>query len=733
MTRAVIPLFATTLFLGSFLMFAVEPMAARQMLPVLGGTPMVWNGCVVFFQLVLLLGYGSAHILSHWVASRYRLLVYAALALLSLPILRIRLDTQSVTGAGDAPLGWLVMTLAGTVGPPFLVLALCSSVVQSSLAASNHKSGRDPYFLYVASNSGSLAALVAYPVLIEPWLGLAQQATAWTLVYAVFVSLVLGCAAWALITMAPGAPEQPVASNAPDARLEPRVRMSDRLRWCALAGVPSSLMLGVTTTLTTDIAPIPLLWVVPLALYLLTFTVAFSRFGPGATAVGSRLLPPLILTLSLILLVHLHLPLGAGLLVHIVPFAIAAMICHGQLAQTRPAPRHLTEFYFWLAFGGMIGGLFNTLIAPALFTRVLEYPIALALAAVLRSTGPQAGPPVTRDVWLPVIAVAVVVSLRFLEWSPSQLPYIMGGLATLVVMAMTQRHRRWAFAGVVGAMLLASPWMSPSTALTLHRDRTFFGTYTVRDDSGQRRILSHGTTMHGMQSLAANRRDEPLTYYHRRGPFGELVTAIPRLQEPGHFAAIGLGVGSLAAYRQPGQQWTFYEIDGAIEAIARDERLFTFLPRCGSACRVVLGDARLSLLSDDAARYQLIALDAFSSDAIPLHLITHEAMRVYLARLAPHGVLAFHISNRHLDLAPIVARLADATNLVALYRSDAATGIAASDDKLASQWIAMARSAADLGALSSSGEWVAPVARSSTPLWTDDFTNLLGVVDFSAR
>jgi hypothetical protein len=722
-----IPLFAATLFVGSFLMFSVEPMTARQMLPVLGGTPMVWNGCVVFFQAVLLLGYGSAHLLTRWVGARTRLVVYAALALAALPLVNLRVDAQSGIGAERAPLAWLLLTLVSTVGPPFLILAVSSSIVQSSFASSSHKSAKDPYFLYVASNAGSLAALIAYPTLVEPWFGLGQQTSAWRIAYGLFVGLVLACAALARFALTPAA-ESHTSSSVDDTPLTKPISLADRARWCVLAAVPSSLMLGVTTSLTTDIAPIPLLWVVPLALYLLTFIVAFSRMGTRATAVASRWMPMLLLVLAFILLLHIDLPIGPGLLVHLVPFAAAAIVCHGRLAETRPSPRHLTEFYFWLAFGGMVGGLFNTLLAPALFSTVLEYPIALALVAVLRPAQSE-DLRWSRDIWLPMAVIGLIAALRYLVWSPSDLRFVIGAIGLVVTLTFAQRHRRWAFAGVVAAMLLASSSLSLNAAPTLRRERTFFGTYGVRADAAKHHVLSHGTTMHGMQAVDVGRRDEPLTYYHRSGPFGQMMTGIPRLREPGQFAAIGLGVGSLAAYRQPGQDWTFYEIDAAIEQIARDERLFTYLPRCGSACKVVLGDARLSLAANKSAQYQLITLDAFTSDAIPLHLLTNEAMQVYLAHLAPHGVLAIHISNRHLELAPIVARLAAANGLIALERVDRNGGAPPPDGKTASQWVMIARSPADLGTLQSAG-WSAPAVPSSTPLWTDDFTYLLGIMHF---
>jgi hypothetical protein len=728
LVRAAIPLFAATLFLSSFLMFAVEPMVARQLLPVLGGVPMVWNGCVVFFQAVLLLGYGGAHVLTRWFGASPRLVVYAGLAVLPLAFLRLGVDPASAAHATSAPLAWLLLALVTSVGPAFLALAVSASVLQSSLASSDHESSRDPYFLYVASNAGSLAALVAYPTVIEPWLGLSQQARVWTIGYGVFVALLMACAVVTRYALSGGRPEglQLPASTVDAAA--PSITWAQRGRWCLLACVPSSLMLGVTTSLTTDIAPIPMLWVVPLGLYLATFMLAFSGLQPRATALANRFLPSLLLALALILLLRVTLPIGFGLLVHLLPFFAAAMMCHGRLAESRPAPRHLTEFYFWLAFGGMAGGLFNTLVAPAAFSSVLEYPIALAVVALLRPAASPAAPRHALDVWLPVVAAAVMTALVFAPWTSRHMPFVIAALAMLAVFAMTRRHRPATFAAVAGLMLVAAPWVDARTHSTLHRERTFFGSYVVAEDRERHRVLTHGTTLHGMQSVDAARQHEPLTYYHRSGPFGRMMARIPRLNEPGDVAAIGLGVGTLASYARPGQHWTFYEIDPAVERIARDDRYFTFLRQCGEACRVVLGDARLSMAAAPDARYQLIALDAFSSDAIPMHLLTNEAMQVYLARLAPGGVLAFHISNRHLHLNGIVARLASANGLVAREMVD--TRKSDIKEKSASHWVVLARSLGDLGGLADAPEWSVPRPRGATPLWTDDFSSLLGVLHF---
>jgi hypothetical protein len=727
-TRALVPLFAVTLFVSSFLMFTVEPMVARQMLPVLGGVPMVWSGCVVFFQAVLLAGYGGAHVMTVRLAAPVRLLVYAGLSVLPLAFVKLGVNAAATTAATQAPLSWLLVALLTSVGPLFLVLAVSASVLQATFASTRHESARDPYFLYAASNAGSLVALMAYPTVIEPLLGLSRQARVWTIGYGAFVILVLVCAVAARFALT--GHHAVARADAGAATAEEAVSWQRRARWCLLAAVPSSLMLGVTTALTTDLAPVPLLWVAPLALYLLTFVAAFGKSGDRETRMATRALPLLLLVVAAAMLLGARPPILGALLLHLVPFLAAAMVCHGLLAKDRPSPRYLTEFYFWLAFGGMVGGLFNTLLAPVLFSRVLEYPLALAAVAFLRPADPARGSRTPLDLMLPLAALGITATVVFGPWMSTP-PALLLAIAACIGVTWVRRHQVVTLALVASAFLLASPWATLATEPTFHAERTFYGTYRVTTTPGSTyRSLKMGTTLHGLQNGAPGRQAEPLSYYHRTGPFGHLMAAVPRMREPGAVAAIGLGVGTLGAYAGPGQHWTFYEIDPAVERIARDERYFTFLKTCGGQCDVVLGDARLSLAARPQAQYQLIVLDAFSSDAIPMHLLTQEAMAGYLSHLAPGGVLAFHITNRHLVISPVVARLAAHHGLTARQFYDRPrSGMRWASDKAQSNWVMMARAPQDLGLLMRDSRWVAPRTVAGANLWTDDFSNIFEVMN----
>jgi hypothetical protein len=726
----IVPLFATTLFLGSFLMFMVEPMIAKMVLPILGGAPMVWNTCVVFFQMLLLAGYAYAHGASLWIPSKRQAVVYSVLLLLPLAALPFRIHAQSGPMPQSHPILWMFVALATSIGPAFFVLSTAASVFQQRFSMTDQEGARDPYFLYAASNLGSLVALASYPTLIEPTLRLDEQIRFWTVGYAFFAIIAILCLAVGKQQLTSFAE---IASSGVNADTEDATppTWSRRVRWVALAFVPSSLMLGVTSYLSTDIAAVPLLWVVPLWLYLLTFVVTFGSKGGHVCATANRVLPVVILPLALMMVAQVKSPLSFVIPVHLLVFVSAALLCHGELAHDRPSSSHLTEFYFWLALGGMVGGLFNTLLAPVLFNRIVEYPLALGLACLLRPRAQSPAQGRSRlDVILPAcaaaLAVILIASAGRLAIPPRLLLAVCGGFA---IAAFSRSRLRVSFAVTVGAMLLIGPWAGDAGERVLHAERTFFGVYRVSvDRTGSYHGLAHGTTLHGVQALEKAREQEPLAYFHRTGPFGQAFTGIPQLSTAPEIAVVGLGIGTLSAYGTDGQRWTIYEIDPAVERIARNPSYFSYLRHCGDRCRVVLGDARLSLATASPRQFGLIVLDAFSSDAVPMHLITSEALSLYLSRLSPGGVIAFNISNRHVLLSSILARLASSHGLVAREQREIFKGGPWPKDKSESHWVFMARNPEDLGSLVQDPRWTAPKAAPSTALWTDDFSNIVSVL-----
>ena len=713
-------LFGTGLWAGSVLMFLLEPMAAKMVLPFLGGSPSVWNTCVVFFQAMLLAGYAYAHAGPAWLGLRRHAVLHVGLLLLSTLALPYALRIGAPPGA-SSPVPWLLLQLLTSIGLPFFLLATTAPLLQTWFSRTRHRAARDPYFLYAASNFGSLVGLLLYPALVEPLLPLRLQAEFWKYGYVAFALVVSAC----VIPLRLGQPAA-AADQAPAADHAARVARPDafrRVRWLALSFAPSSLMLAVTTFISTDIAAVPLLWVLPLSLYLLTFVLTFGSSPRYPVTAIDRALPLLLLPLVLFLVLRIGGPIGLVVPVHLAVFFLAAMVCHRALADDRPDPARLTEFYLLVALGGVMGSLFNTLAAPLLFTGIVEYPAVLVLVCLLRRPQQEATLPRGWRTGAPILAGVITIAIMLATARLDSLALRFGLLGIPTFFCLSLSRTRVPFAAAIAAMLVASALQPDELGRVLHAERTFFGAYKVRlEPGGRHRTLAHGTTLHGVQSVDAARQGEALSYYHASGPLGEVFDSVPAASHP-RIGVVGLGVGSVAAYRRPSQSWTFFEIDPVVERIARRGEFFTYLQACGSSCQVTIGDARQSLLAD-RNDYGVIVLDAFSSDAIPMHLVTREALRLYFDRLAPGGVLAFHVSNRHLDLEPVLARLAEEARLAAIIRRDRIP----QDDrtgKTSSDWMVMARSVEDLGGLRGKDGWRAAGTSPAIGLWTDDFSNVL--------
>jgi spermidine synthase len=721
---------AVTLFVGSLLMFLLEPMIARMLLPLLGGAPMVWNTCVLFFQASLLGGYAYAHGVRRWLGPRAHVITYLAVLALACFSLPVAIRSEAPPGS-TTPQAWLLLALTGSVGLPFVALAACAPSLQCWFSDGDDPGASDPYFLYAASNAGSLVALILYPGLIEPWLPLAAQRRAWAIGFVLFGLLAASSAFVTRRVRSKG------SASARPAVQEGRIEWRERLMWIALAAAPASLMLAVTNYLSTDIAAVPLLWIVPLSIYLLTFVIAFGSQSSTWSRIASRRLPLAAAALTLFMAAGVGGPLWFVIPLHLVTVALASMACHGALAESRPAAFHLTEYYFWLAAGGALGGLFNTFIAPLVFNAVLEYPLALVAATALGAGGlvGRSRSDTSTNRWRSLFPLAVgavtAAALFAVRESDPPASTLLPVLGIPAFMAFSQAGRPRRFALSLAAMLVAAFLVWSPYGHVLHRERTFFGVYRVTADIGRRtHSLYHGTTLHGVEALEGSDRGEPLTYYHRRGPFGQAFETLPAMSQARQVAVIGLGIGSLAAYATAQQQWTFYEIDPAVERIARTRRFFTHLDDCGSRCRVVLGDARLSLNREPEGRFGLLVLDAFSSDAIPVHLITREALSLYTARLTADGVLAFHVSNRHLSLVPVLANLAADAGLPAVQQFHQATPDEIRTGRSGSQWVVMTRAFETIRPLLEDDRWRRLPPHASGPLWTDDFSNIVSILKF---
>jgi hypothetical protein len=686
-------LYSLALFVGAALLFALEPMVGKFLLPSLGSTPSVWNTTVLFFQATLLLGYVYSHLV-RWKA--VHILVLGA-GVVSLPI-----AVASNLTPSSHPVPWLLGLLAITAGLPFFALAANGPLLQRWYG------GRDPYFLFAASNAGSFVGLLAYPLLIEPHLTLHEQGRWWGVGYGVAALLVAACAV--LGRRRPSAP-------LPEA---PPLDWRRRLHWLALAAVPSSLMLGVTTYATRDLTPFPLLWVLPLAIYLLTFVVAFApRAHPERLVRLSRIaLPGIAIVVVYTLAIGSERPLWLLLPLHLAGLGAAALMCHSRLASDRPPTANLTEFYVWVGLGGVLGGVFNALLAPVVFPGLVEYPLAIVAACLLRPK-----PPVTRpallefffrdprptramDLVAPVfLGLAVLIALEAGSGSFNGRSVVIG-LACGLALNLSKRPLRFALG--LGAILLA---VALAGTATLDRSRSFFGIYKVVAD-GRNHVLYDGTTVHGVQRVGD---PAPLEYYTRGGPAGQAFAAL----RPRAVGAVGLGAGGLACYGGV----TFFEIDPEVVRIARDPRLFTYLRSCPS--RVLVGDGRRLLLREPYGRFDLIVIDAFNSDAIPVHLITREALAIYLRR-AP--AVLFHISNRYLRLEPVLGNLARDGGFACVAETFKPAPAQLDAGVAQSKWAVVARSPAALRGLASDRRWHPCAEDRGARVWSDDYSDLLSAI-----
>jgi hypothetical protein len=715
---AVLAVFTASVFTSAFLLFLVQPLFGRMVLPLLGGSPAVWNACMLFFQAALLGGYLYAHLSSRVLAPRAQAAVHLGLMAVAALALPIALGNREPPAGAD-PVAWLLLTMAATVGPPFAVLAGTGPLLQRWFSFTRHRHAADPYPLYAASNLGSALALFAYPALVEPQLRLAQQSLGWAVGYGLLTLLLLVCVA----TVRPAAA---VADRVADD--SPALSGTERLRWVALAFVPSSLLLGVTAYLTTDLLPVPLLWVLPLGLYLISFTLVFAR-TPVIPHEWMVIAQPALLCIAVLMLMRGQIPnLKLGLAVALLTLFVTAMVCHGELARRRPAASHLTEFYLWISVGGVLGGIFNVIVAPQVFSRLWEYPLIVVLAALARPWERRL-PPRAHAL---AAAAAVAVALALL-WAtaPRANPFTPATMGVAAVAVLAASAALWRFplmlAFTVAAVAGVHTFRDLRDSGTILTARSFFGVHRVsvaRIPSGTYHTLAHGSTLHGAQNRDPAQRSDPLTYFGKRGPLGQIFRILPAPAGQRRVGFVGLGTGSAVAHAAPGDAWTFYEIDPDVERIARDTAYFTYLTDSPARVRVVLGDARLSMRAAPDTAYDLIALDAFTSDAVPTHLLTLQALDLYLSKLAPHGLITYHASNRYLDLPTVIGALARERGLHAVVGGGPLGGLRVFDRF--SAWVVLARDPADLAPLVSSPGWM-PL-RIESPAWTDDYSSMLSVM-----
>jgi len=739
--------FALTLFLSALLLFSVQPMFGKLLLPLLGGTPSVWNTCMVFYQSLLFLGYLYAHYVSTRLRLTHQTLLHLSIFVICLTLLPVGLNDKTAPSADSNPLLWLLGTLTVAIGLPFFLVSTTAPLLQKWFSGLGHNRSEDPYFLYAASNAGSLLALLSYPFLIEPVIGLKQQTLYWSVGFCLFGACLSCCAYLYWKNHSDSSVEQnETAQN----DITP-LHWSTISYWLALAFVPSSLLLGVTSHISTDIAAAPLLWILPLSLYLLSFILVFSRWGdrihPFMVAVQPIALLPLI---AFSFINPAAIPYWMNLIFNVLAFFAAAMVCHGQLAINRPSTRHLTHYYLIMSFGGMLGGLFNTFVAPAIFNSVIEYPLMIVAALLLRPSSSNRlsafklfgseWPGWIIDSIFPLLVLLTGVLVYFSDISIGRNIDVIGVvLLVLAGLSYALRQRAIHYGLFVGALLVLATGLHSVLSNVIYRERTFFGVLSVHntvlpEQTASGRIarhfreLWHGTTKHGAQYLDASLQCEPLNYYSRPGPIGQFFSAFDRVNGDWNIGVVGLGAGTMAAYAKPRQHWRFLEIDPEVNRIASEPRFFTYLSDCHSShIELEAGDGRLLLKAFPDHSLDLLVLDAFSSDAIPVHLLTREALALYRQKLKNDGYMAFHITNRHLDLQQILSSLAWDMKYSLLaqqfYPSENKPQITRAD------WVIVARNEALLQPLKQQtrSNWKTLPLNLHMKVWSDDFSNIFDV------
>ncbi len=730
-TRNSRTLFIATILMGSFLLFLVQPMVARMALPRLGGAPSVWNSAMLVYQALLLGGYAYAHWLSRLAAKR-QALVHGGLFLFAALWLPLGLaNFQPPVNA--SPVFWMPWLLVASIGPLFFVVAAQAPLMQRWYNLAGNTG--EPYALYAASNIGSFSGLIAYPLIVEPLMPLDEQNWLWSGIYLVLIACVAICARIIWRTHGPVVSPDSAAQAVP-------IGWRRRLSWIILAAVPSGLMLSTTTHLTTDLVAMPLIWVIPLGLYLLSFSIAFADNRRPANII--TLITPLVLLLTASTVLA-----GAGgsvitaLVISLSLLFFVAVALHGEMYRTRPEPAQLTSFYLMMSIGGVIGGFFCAIVAPLVFDWSWEHPILIIAAALLLpqkrlfSLGEELS--MGRKNWVLLAFILAAVAAVVGIYGGITMPYETGApkiilVAALIGLGILVTGQRYAYAIVLAAMLYANGGAyNLSITLAGDRMRSYFGIYTV-DTDGRSRWLMHGTTMHGMQLLSDPKR--PVSYYPPSSGVGHAMQQASTLYGPNaSIGVVGLGTGTLSCYAKPGQSWQFFEIDPLIIDITRTRRIFSFLNRCTPGATIHLGDARLTMARIKPASLDILALDAFSSDAIPLHLMTKEAFAVYRRALKPGGMLLVHISNRYIDLNPVVAAQAKAGGYYAALRTDSPPENAVNDGERPSLWIALNRDKAKLDQLTgplaktesqyyNADEWLALDAPKGA-VWTDDYASVL--------
>jgi spermidine synthase len=727
-TNAARLVFTMAVFTSAFLLFAIQPMFTKMVLPQLGGSPGVWSVAMVFFQALLLLGYLYAHLSTRYLSSRMAITAHICLLLITFIALPISIASGLSRPPAEGEMFWLIGVFTLSVGLPFFAVAGNGPLLQAWFARTGHKDASNPYFLYAASNLGSFAALLLYPLLFETTLSLPEQSIGWSAGFVVLALLISTSGYILQMTKA-----NPTASSAQIvSSVGPKPRLIGEYIW--LSFVPSALLVAVTAHISTDIAPAPFLWVIPLSLYLLTFVLIFRDQPLVPSKVVIHLVP--VLAGLLILSNALHLNIFFNCAIHLGFFFAASLMHHQRLYNLRPSTEHLTQFYLWMSFGGVLGGIFSGLLAPYIFDRILEYPILISLVMLAHPAIRNASLSEIVRQALPVLGLGSIVAIgiylfRDHEFIKSSFhhKYLIVTMATVVIGLYPHPLIR----ATLIAVALVALQFSPASILNTTYQRSFFGVHKISlHEEGQFRSLAHGTTLHGAIRIKNPDGSDytgpitPLAYYHPDGVLPQTLKLLPANPLGRDIAIVGLGTGSQACHGSKNDRLSFFEIDPIVVKIASDPNQFKFLSTCAPKAKIILGDARLTMAEQPIKIFDYLLIDAFSSDTIPAHLMTREALKLYISRLKDDGLLVIHISNRYLELESVVSALAQDSQLSIRIRVHVPNSQSFATPTPAAVAV-LARKSETLAAFGEELGWRKPTIRSAS-VWTDDYSNILGAI-----
>lgn len=734
-------IFTCTIFLSATLLFSVQPMFTKLILPLLGGASNVWNTAMVFFQAMLLGGYIYAHLISKYFRPKIQIGIHAAVTAMGLLFLPLAVSSNIVLPESGMPTFWLLGLFGATVGLPFFALSANAPLLQRWFSLTDHRDAQDPYFLYSASNAASLIILCAYPFLIEPNLRLGLQTSVWAVGYVALLVMIVLTAVALLRRLSPQEAVK-IEITAPNVSTAWR----EKAFWIFLAFLPSSLMLGVTSYMTNNIASAPFLWIMPLALYLLTFVIVFAR-KPQVNAAGLGKLFPWVVILGFALLAPNQSFNIAGMALNTspppivkIPLLLAAyflisLYCHAILVERRPEVSGLTGFYILMSVGGVLGGVFNALIAPVIFNGIYEFAIVLALVLFLRPDGivlPQAGEKPWSLFIIGAIAAAVNALMLISVGVENKLIVFMT-VAILALSALRFDLGRWVKTGMFAGLVVAAFSLNVFGSGSIFQDRSFYSLLAVKvDDSPHGKVhkFVHGDTFHNYQLRDPALQNVPTSYYIEGGSIHSAVMSARAVNDgPFNIAVVGLGAGAMACYEKPNESWMYFEIDPAVVDLARNTEYFSYVETCAPEADIRIGDARQKLKAVPEASLDIIVIDAFSSDSIPAHLVTREALVLYQSRLKPEGFVFFHTSNKLLDVTSVVVRLADDAGLTARYidiQDFPANPYA--DMGARATGILMGPEGAIQRATKNDPKYQTWVPSRHVKVWTDDYSSILGTL-----